>query len=706
MQPLDRTSARESAEAYNDLGVLLAGRGMLDSALECFEMAVRRDPLHAAAHNNMGAALRQSGWLDEAIASIRRALRLSPEMAEAHGNLGNALRQQGRLDEALDSLRQATRLKPGHAEGFVNLGLALAERGEFDEAVDSFRHALGLDPRHELALLALGNALKDRGRLIEAADCCREALRLRPDCAEAHLNLGVVLGEQGRAVEAVACYREALRRKPSLAEAQVSLGNTLRDMGRTEEAAASYRKALAHRPSAALRILSATLLPPIYDSSEDLGRWRARLVDNLEGLRRTGVTLDLTDEPAHPLFYLAYQGRNDREIQQQAASLYQPPHEPGPEPAPPRGAGDGRIRVGFLSRHFRSHTIGELLRGTIAQLSRDSFHVTVFSIGCPRERIADEIRRHADRFIALPERLRVARQLVMREGVDVLVFTDIGMEELSYSLAFSRLAPVQAVFWGHPVTTGIPTMDYFLSSELLEPDDAELHYTENLVRLPALPVYYQLPRLPVSPKGRRDFGLPGDSHLYACPQSLFKLHPEFDAILAEILRQDPRGIVVLIRGKYPSWTDRLSRRLATTMGDVVDRVRFVDRLDREGFLALNAASDVLLDPIHFGGGNTSYEGLGLGVPIVTWPSPFLRGRITLALYRQMGMLDCVASDPEDYARIAVRLGVDPGYRAAIRSKILATHHVLFENPAGVRGLETFLKEAARARGVAPAGVER
>jgi protein O-GlcNAc transferase len=99
----------------------------------------------------------------------------------------------------------------------------------------------------------------------------------------------------------------------------------------------------------------------------------------------------------------------------------------------------------------------------------------------------------------------------------------------------------------------------------------------------------------------------------------------------------------------------------------------------------------LLDPLHFGGGNTSYEGLAVGVPIVTLPSRFLRGRITFALYKQMGMLDCVVHSPREYIDLALRLGTDKSYRDQVRAKILDANSVLYENNTGVKELEEFLK---------------
>jgi protein O-GlcNAc transferase len=693
------TPGSQSAEAINTQGVDFISRGMLNEATACFRKAMELDPNLAAAHSNLGAALKRQGRLDEAVFHLRQALRLRPDLAEVHNNLGNALRDQGKLAEAVASFLQALERKPDYAECLHNLGSTLVEQGAPEQASAYLERALELRPNYLDVYLALGNALMHQGGFAEAVDRLEQALRLKPDFVEAQLNLGVVLQAQGQTDQALLCYRRALDQRPDLPEAHINLANALRDQGDLQEAAAHYEQALRLKPSTSLRIQLATLLPPIYTSARDVQAWRKRLTENLGQLRSERVTLELSKNPAYPLFYLAYQGLNDREIQREAARLYVAPRETAVPAAPAQT--DGRIKVGFVSRHFRSHTVGELLRGTLANLARASFAVTVFSLGRYRDGTAQFIRGNVESYIELPEDLPAARRRIAEHALDVLIYPDIGMEEFTYSLAFSRLAPVQCVFWGHPDTTGIDTIDYFLSSELLETGEADQHYTETLVRLPQLPVFYYRPTLPAPLKGRHAFGLPEDRHLYACPQSLFKLHPDFDPILRGILQRDPGGMLILLQGKYPSWTEALRGRFTQTLGGVAERVVFLPRMGRTDFLNVTALADVLLDPIHFGGGNSSYEGLAFGVPIVTLPSPYLRGRITLALYKQMGVLDCVAADADDYIHKVVRLGTDPQYRAHIRSKLLAANAVAFENPAGVRALEIFLKSAVEHAGQRP-----
>jgi protein O-GlcNAc transferase len=719
------------AETHNNLGVALATLKKFDEAAASYQQALQLKPGYAEAHCNLGSVLEKQGKLDEAAASHQQALRLKPGYPEAHNGLGKVLATQRKLDEAVACFQQALSARPNLVEAHVNLGVVRAAQGKFDEAVASFEQALRLQPQHAEAIHNLGAVLAKQGKLKEATLCCQHTLKLKPDYADAHYNLGVVLLIQGKPDDAIIHLQQAIRLKPDCAEAHFNLGEALEEQGKLDEAMLSWQQALSLKPDCAethtvlqtplgnasqkdsptttpeaarrkatnrLRIIQATQLPPIYQSTEEIAYWRKRLTDNIQQLHADQIALDLTHDPAKPVFYLAYQGQNDREIQRDLARLYSPPREVAGQPAPVGGGGQGRIHVGFFSCHLKRHTIGHLMRGLIANLSRKELSITVLSVGEQHDEIAEFIRQHADRYLELPQDLQGIREVVALLGLDVLFYTDIGMDPTSYSLAFSRLAPVQCVTWGHPSTTGIDTIDYFLSSELLETDEAAQHYTETLVRLKSLPIHYYRPALPSPGKKREQFGLAEDCHLYGCPQSLFKLHPEFDEILGGILREDPLANIVLLQGRSRHWDERLLKRFGATIPDVVERIRFVPPQSREDFLSLSSVADVLLDPIHFGGGNTSYEGFTFGIPIVTLPSPFLRGRITLALYKQMGVLDCVVSNSAEYIKTAVKLGTDADYRAAIRSKILAANEVLYENLEGVRELEQFFQEAvARAR---------
>jgi predicted O-linked N-acetylglucosamine transferase (SPINDLY family) len=196
-------------------------------------------------------------------------------------------------------------------------------------------------------------------------------------------------------------------------------------------------------------------------------------------------------------------------------------------------------------------------------------------------------------------------------------------------------------------------------------------------------------------KRREEFGLPAGTNLYLCPQTLFKFHPEFDAILGSILRADPRGRLALIRSKTARWAELLAERLRKSIPDVADRIVFLPQQDSSGFLNLLAVSDVMLDTIHFNGMNTSLEGFSVGTPIVTLPTEFQRGRHTAGMYRKMGFTECIAADSDDYVRIAVKLGTEGDYRRHARDEILRRNEVLFEDMQVVREFERCFLETSK-----------
>ncbi|MCS7168514.1 MAG: tetratricopeptide repeat protein [Gemmatales bacterium] len=626
----------------------------------------------------------------EAELAYRRILNSEPRCPAAWRGLGHLAALAGHLPGAEECLRQAIQQSFDHPQFAAQCHYELAQlyrrAGRLLDALQHLQQALLLSPGNPPLLRMLGAVYFDLGASESAVQAFRAYLEQRPDDAETWNDLGNAYRQMDDNEKAMEAYQRALQIKPQLAPALANIANLLAEEGRTPEAREHYRRAYSHQPLARLRFLSETTLPVIYKSIDHILETRYQLETTLRRFVEEGLFIDPTQElfPTH--FYLAYQGFNDLELHRLIARLGEGQRKlrlPHPERRPRQG----KIKIGFLSRYLQTHTIGQLNIGLITHLDRRQFEVYVLSLAPPDAHLGQRFRQVADHYIVLPPDLPVALRQVLTLGLDILYYPDIGMDAMSYTMAFSRLAPVQCCSWGHPVTTGLSTIDYFISSATAEAADADSHYSERLVRLSRLNVVYERPRVSHGLGERHRFGLPEQGHIYLCPQTLFKFHPEFDNLLAAILERDPDGYLVLIEGKYKHWTELLLERFSRTMPQVVSRVRFVSKLPREDFLRLLTVADVMIDPIHFGGGNTSYEAFALGVPIVTWPSPFLRCRLTYAMYRQMDFLELVAWNAKDYVTKAVRVACEPDYRAWLQKTILERSHVLYDDRAIVRELE-------------------
>ena len=650
-----------------------------------------------------GIAHHRAGRLQEAGALYQQVLALEPAHADCLNLMGVIANQVGRPELAVDYIGRALRVEEKSAIYHNNLGQALLALGRLDDAVASFRRALALEPKLAEAYANLAIAFRHQGKTGDALALFRRALELKPDFAQTHNNLANMMAELGRLDSAIDHYDRALALTPDDPEILTNRGSALLGQSRIADAVASFRRAHALRPTDALLLKCALALPIIPASIGEIERVRATLGDEVAALRHRFMSLsDPERQIGQTCFHLAYHARDDRQLQRALAALYaeacpslltSAPHCLHPVPS-----ADGRVHVGFVSHFFRTHTIARLFHGLIAQLARDRFHVTLLATPCPPDPARAALVEAADAFVELPFDLATARQRVADCALDAIVYPDIGMSPLTYFLAFARLAPVQCVSWGHPDTTGIANLDYFLSCDAMEPDGAEAHYSERLVRLPGPTVYYERPDFDARLKDRAQLGLDAAAHLYVCPQSLFKFHPEFDAVLVEILRRDPAGRLVLVQGAHRHIDDLLIQRLTAGAPEIAARITVLPPLNRGDFVALLAASDVMLDPLHYSGGNTSLEAFSVGTPVVTWPGAFMRGRHTYGFYKLMGLTDCVARDTTDYVAIALRLGTDPAWRAAVSGRIRAAAALLYENRETVRALEDFLVDAvARAR---------
>ncbi|MBV9459716.1 MAG: hypothetical protein JO141_19660, partial [Bradyrhizobium sp.] len=406
---------------------------------------------------------------------------------------------------------------------------------------------------------------------------------------------------------------------------------------------------------------------------------------------------------AHQPFYLPYQGRDDRELQSQfgaavckvMASRYQPLDMPTP-PA----AGEP-IRLGIVSGFFRQHSNWKIpIKGWLKMIDRTRFRVFGYHTGVEQDGETEVAAALCERFIAGPRPLDAWRAAIAEDAPHMLLFPEIGMDKVSAQLAAMRLAPVQCTSWGHPVTSGFPTIDYFLSSDLMEPQAADGLYSERLVRLPNLSIYYDAVDQAAIRIDRAELGLREDAVVYWCAQSLPKYLPEFDDVFARIAAKVPNSQFAFIafgggRGITELFKARLARSFSAKGLEAEDHCVFLPRLAPERFVAAIGQCDVVLDSIGWSGCNSILESLAHDLPVVAFEGQWMRGRHAAAILRMMQVEGTTARTTAEYVSIAGALGRDKGLRREISQRMAGSKHRVYRDVECIAGLEAFLEAAVR-----------
>ena len=639
----------------------------LARAIADVDAALAIDPGNARAWNELGILCADARRADRAIDAFTRATRADPAYARAWNNLGNALRNAERPMEALAAFERAVSLDAKYALAWANLGAMLRIAGDDDRAEEALRRALAIDPSLRVATMTLAGLLHDKSRLEDAAELFLRAARADAKDAGACLELAQTLAERDDLDNARAAYAEAERRDPRMLRAAIGRSLVLPMVSDSAAAVAASREAYASGLDALERALPA---------------------------RASGMAFDaLIDELRWTNFLLAYQGEDDRVLQSRYGALLDRMLHPVAPPLPVHAARTGRIKVGFAGAFFRDGTAGRYFERWITDLPRDKFEVYVYHLAPGLDALGQRIAARADHFRHCP-RWRPSQVVpyIVGDALDAIVYPELGMAAVTFALAALRLAPVQCAAWGHPVTSGLPAIDVFFSSACMEPADGASHYSEQLVTLPGSGTRYAMPQSQLANRAR--LGLPEGVPLLLCPQSLFKIHPDNDALFARVLDAVPRGMLVLYEGRDPALTARFRARLLRS-GIDAGRVRFIAQRSHEDYLAVNASCDVMLDTLRWSGGNTSLDAIASALPIVTMPGTFMRGRQSAGMLGMMGLHELVATDNDDYLRKAAAVAGERAYRGDLARRIAEARRVIFDDATPIAALAEFLAQGVR-----------
>lgn len=541
---------------------------------------------------------------------------------------GHALMRSGAIAQASECFAEAARLDPNVLEAVANHGITLAQLGRHAEAEAPLRAALALDAACEPVLATLAGALQALGRSEEAAACAQRATALAPASLEGWTNFGAALHSLGRLTAAEQAYRRVLALAPGFAMARYNLSHVVADQWRLDEALPGFAAAIEGDPRYAPG-WHAWLFHLLYDPAQT----EASL---FEAHRRWGE-------------------RVSRLAQRRRAGERRP----------------GRIRVGYLSPDFRTHSCAWFLRPLFAAHDRGAFEVSAWSGTRHADATTGWLRAHVEHWRdtrgMTDEALAAA---IAADGVDILV--DLGGHTLDQRIEVFALrpAPVQVAWLGYPATSGLAEMDFRLTDAVADPPgDADRWHSERLVRLERGFLCYAPPdRTPaVTPAPCTGT----DEITFGSFNNIAKINERVIAAWSAILRAVPRSRL-LLKGRLLTFAEARARILAAfaAHGIAPGRIGLREWLPRASYsLGVYADVDIALDTFPYNGTTTTFEALWMGVPVVTLGGERHAARVGASVLTHLGRSEWIARDVDAYVAIAQRLAADTAALGRLRAQL-------------------------------------
>jgi protein O-GlcNAc transferase len=615
------------ADALHLSGVIANLTGQPQDALRRIGEALQIEPRNAVFHLNYGNALLALGKSAEAEAAFRKAIKVEPRFASAHYNLANLLLEAGKSDEAIAEYDQTVVHEPRHFGALFALARLMAQRKQWPPCIALARRALDIQPAQEELLRLAAAGYYKCGRYGDARNIVDRLLGIHPGDAALIAYKGDIAAQMSQYDEAISCFRQALRIDPAIAEAVNGLGDTLIQVGKPDEAVEVLREGIVNCPTRA-DLFSDYLFMLNYK------------------------------EDALPEFYVEEHRRWDQLFGRTPRRILH--NVPNP---------DRRLRVGYVSADFRSHSVSYFIEPIIERHDRKAFSVHCFSSTARVDSVTERLRSKADSWHDVAgvsdEELT---DLITKSQIDILV--DLAGHTGANRLGvFARKpAPVQISYLGYPNTTGLSAIDYRISDREADPPGVgDAWNTETVLRLPDCFHCYRPPKhqtaISAPPCIERGYVSFGSFNI------LSKISDSTLRAWARILSAVPNSqVLIKTRGLAEAvHRDLLSSRMEK-FGIAADRVELSQgETDHAAHMQRYREVDIALDTFPYNGTTTTCDALWMGVPVVALAGNRHAARVSSSLLKAAALNELVADNVDDYVALAIGLATDASRLSALHA---------------------------------------
>jgi len=660
-----RTARSGDVDAMHDVARRAIARGDTAAAIVQLDKATAIRPDDPGLWCSLGAAHRHNDDFAAARLAYEHALTLKPDYLQVLSNLGEWCIAKGDAAEALQWFDKALACAPDFFEARLNKIAALFELARYDDAREAAEQLVVDAPERPETYLNLGNVLVHTGKAKQAIKQYQKALELRPGYPEAHFNLASLLGSRDDLVAAIGYLERQIKERGESVQNMGMLAAAHQAAGHLTEAEALCRRIFEKQPDNIMALITmGSCLSSGGDSAASLPLYQ-RIVelDPNQASMGSNVLFECSN--------ISKIGREElfRRHCEWAEHFEEPLQAPADFSTRDRDPGR-KLRIGYVSADFMLHPVGFLLSDVLRFHDKRAFEVYCFSMVVRAEEVLPQLREGAEHwedifFVSDAELVDMIREA----EIDILV--DLSGHTAHHRLlAFARRpAPVQVEWIGYFHSTGMKSLDYFITDPYTTPPGSGQLFSETPLYMPHSRFCYGPPAhspevapSPVEKSGSITFG------------SFNRLPKLTDAVViawARILDAVPGSRLVIKAGPLADTTvkDRLTNRFAR-QGIPGDRLDLRESSTHAEMLAQYGDIDIALDPFPFNGGMTTLEALWMGVPVVTIAGNSVVSRQTVSALSNSGLADQLAfADVDAYIQGAVALANDHAQLAKLRREM-------------------------------------
>ncbi len=690
--------------AFNNLALLFAEQGELDASISTYEKAIAIDTNAAGLYFNLSTVFRAKGDKKRALESASKALEIEPDIFEFMVQVANLYFEDKNIIQSLANFEKASQKDPKNPIAFNGIGVCQTVLGNYTLAKEALLKAISLAPNLADSQNNLASVHFVLGEFDQALICLKAALKLRPNYPEALRNVANIMAAQKEYIPAIDYYKKSLQLLPTFYEAQLELATAYKHSGEVAMAKYCFENAAKLNTKSLVPLCGSigANLSSFYHDASEISNCRSEYIKGLDQLEKliTSGEHDAAEIEEAVLFaqptYLSYQGLNDLEIHKRYSNLLKfvivgkYPQWTIKKKKRDIGKGD-KIRLGLVAHNFNNHVDWKiLLSGIVNYFDREQFELFVYSTGGIVDEVTKVVSDKADHFYRSTDVSQICTR-IEKDNIDILFFPEVGIDPISYKIASLRNAPIQCCAWGRADTSGLDTIDYFLSPQIMEAENAQSNYQEKLVLIPETGFYYESQNIADEPLQYLE--LQNDSIKFLCVQSLFKYMPQYDYVFSEIAKAIPNAQFIFIgrpQALAAKFLERLNKEFLRAGLDASKHILLLPAMNYPQFINLCRGADIFLDSIGYSGCLTALDVIEQNIPIVTVRGALMRSRQSAGLLEFMDLKETVAQNEKEYINTAVKLAQNKDKRESISQRMSAAKKKLFDNRKVMEWLqETF-----------------